>query len=69
MTDRDRAATSTRGKRRTLHQPGRAPVPQQRDSQEPETEEDQGFLFDPYWDEVFAAYYDPTLHVCCSLKY
>jgi len=25
-----------------------------------------GFRFDPYWDEVFAAYYDPTLGTCCQ---
>lgn len=24
-----------------------------------------GFRFDPYWDEVFAAYYDPTMGTCC----
>jgi hypothetical protein len=23
------------------------------------------FRFDPYWDEVFAAYYDPTMGTCC----
>ena len=25
-----------------------------------------GFLFDdPYWDDVFCSYYDPTLRTCC----
>ena len=24
-----------------------------------------GFRFDPYWDEAFAAYYDPTMGTCC----
>jgi hypothetical protein len=24
-----------------------------------------GFRFDPYWDEVFAAYYDPSMGTCC----
>jgi hypothetical protein len=26
----------------------------------------QGFLFeDPYWDDAFCSYYDPTLGTCC----
>jgi hypothetical protein len=25
-----------------------------------------GFLFkDPYWDDAFCSYYDPTLRTCC----
>jgi hypothetical protein len=29
-------------------------------------QDEQGFLFeDPYWDEAFCAYYDPTLRTCC----
>ncbi len=25
-----------------------------------------GFLFnDPYWDDTFCSYYDPTLRTCC----
>jgi hypothetical protein len=39
------------------------------DSPIPATQEKQGFLFDPYWDEAFSAYYDPTLRTCCQLKY
>jgi len=35
----------------------------------PSTQESQGFLFDPYWDEAFSAYYDPTLRTCCQIKY
>ena len=35
----------------------------------PESKEEAGFLFDPYWDDVFAAYFDPTLRVCCLLRY
>jgi len=31
--------------------------------------DDEGFLFDPYWDDVFGAYFDPTLRTCCLLKY
>jgi hypothetical protein len=29
-------------------------------------QDEQGFLFeDPYWDDAFCAYYDPTLRTCC----
>ena len=31
-----------------------------------ERSEEEGFLFeDPYWDDVFCSYYDPTLGTCC----
>jgi hypothetical protein len=27
---------------------------------------EEGFLFeDPYWDDAFCSYYDPTLRTCC----
>jgi len=30
--------------------------------------QEEGFLFlDPYWDDVFASYYDPTLRTCCTI--
>jgi hypothetical protein len=30
-------------------------------------QEDEGFLFqDPYWDDQFCSYYDPTLRTCCN---
>jgi len=32
------------------------------------SEEQQAFLFDPYWDEVFAAYYEPYLRTCCPIR-
>lgn len=35
----------------------------------PEQKSEQGFLFDPYWDEAFSAYFDPTLRTCCQLRY
>jgi hypothetical protein len=29
-------------------------------------QEERGFLFeDPYWDDAFCSYYDPTLGTCC----
>lgn len=36
--------------------------------EEDSSEEEQGFLFDPYWDEVFAAYYEPYLRTCCPIR-
>lgn len=69
MTDRDRASASNQRRRRSPQPRRRTPLPKQRESQEPATDKEQGFLFAPYWDEVFAAYYDPTLHVCCQLRY
>ncbi len=37
--------------------------------EQPTKKEGEGFLFDPYWDEEFSAYFDPTLKTCCQLKY
>lgn len=32
-----------------------------------ERREEKGFLFlDPYWDDEFCSYYDPTLRTCCN---
>ena len=29
-------------------------------------QDERGFLFeDPYWDDAFCSYYDPTLGTCC----
>jgi hypothetical protein len=29
---------------------------------------EHGFLFDdPYWDDAFGSYYDPTLSTCCRI--
>ena len=36
---------------------------------EPETQKDAGFLFDPFWDDAFSSYYDPTLRTCCQIRY
>ena len=44
--------------------PTRAEVKPEQDS----SEEEQGFLFDAYWDEVFAAYYEPYLRTCCPIR-
>jgi len=40
------------------------------EASEPASKEEEGFLCDdPYWDDFFAAYFDPTLHVCCQIRY
>jgi hypothetical protein len=32
-----------------------------------ERREEGAFLFDdPYWDDAFCSYYDPTLRTCCN---
>ena len=52
-------------------------VPQERVKERParrkelertdERRDDGGFLFDdPYWDDAFCSYYDPTLKTCCK---
>ncbi|MGQ9572983.1 MAG: hypothetical protein ACUVV3_07360 [Dehalococcoidia bacterium] len=29
-------------------------------------QDERGFLFeDPYWDDAFCSYYDPTMGTCC----
>jgi len=31
-----------------------------------DSQDERGFLFDdPYWDDAFCSYYDPTLGTCC----
>lgn len=44
------------------------PTPVEAKQEEKSGEEEQGFLFDPYWDEVFASYYDPYLGTCCHIR-
>ncbi len=62
-------------KRRRRRRPSRAhrdqgspPTPVEAKQEEKSGEEEQGFLFDPYWDEIFAAYYDPCLGTCCQFR-
>ncbi len=34
----------------------------------PTDRDEHGFLFDdPYWDDAFGSYYDPTLGTCCRI--
>jgi hypothetical protein len=67
-----RTSRTTRGQRSRRSRHSRQlrrhrPAQLQAKKRLPEQEDEQGFLFDPYWDEVFAAYYDPTLGTCCRI--
>jgi hypothetical protein len=43
------------------------PAHPERTEKRGERQEEEGFLFDdPYWDDVFCSYYDPTLRTCCG---
>jgi hypothetical protein len=62
-------------KRRRRRRPDRAhrdqhprPTTVEARQEEKSGDEEQGFLFDPYWDEVFGAYYEPYLRTCCSIR-
>ncbi|MDI6858756.1 MAG: hypothetical protein QME71_10635 [Dehalococcoidia bacterium] len=54
--------------RRPRAGPRRAQKQERKAEAQPEAACEKGFLFDPYWDEVFAAYYDPTLRTCCTIR-
>ncbi len=54
----------------------KARAPQRRAKEQPDgrkkategaqPQDERGFLFeDPYWDDAFCSYYDPTLRTCC----
>jgi hypothetical protein len=69
------ARTPSDTKRRRQRRPDRAhrdqgprPTPVEAKQEEQSGEEEQGFLFDSYWDEVFAAYYEPYLRTCCPIR-
>jgi len=60
--------------RRTKAKKARAPRAQNRKLQSEREEtakradrrDERGFLFeDPFWDDAFCSYYDPTLGTCC----
>ena len=41
---------------------------EEREEAPQEPSQEGGFLFpDPYWDDAFASYYDPTLRTCCTI--
>jgi hypothetical protein len=68
MAKRAHRTTTASSQRQNRRQPERGrPVKQSRSV--PPEQKEEGFLFDPYWDEAFAAYFDPTLRTCCLLKY
>ena len=57
--------------RRAKAKRAKAPRPQTREPQVESEEaarsgDERGLLFeDPYWDDAFCSYYDPTLRTCC----
>ena len=60
------------GKKRRRETPAKAPRRGKKPAplkERPEKEGEQGFRFDPYWDDEFSAYFDPTLRTCCQLRY
>jgi hypothetical protein len=61
---RQRQRRLNRSHRDQRPRPTRAEVKPEEDS----SKKEQGFLFDPYWDEVFAAYYEPYLRTCCPIR-
>jgi len=69
------ARTPSEAKRRQRRRPScnprderRRPTRAEAKQEQGSSEEEQGFLFDPYWDEVFAAYYEPYLRTCCPIR-
>jgi hypothetical protein len=71
MAARTPSATKSRRRRRPdrghrAHHPQPAPV--EAKQEQSGSDDQQGFLFDPYWDEVFAAYYEPYLRTCCPIR-
>jgi hypothetical protein len=59
-----------RGKSRKAKAPRRRveerPARQKSAESKGERRKEGGFLFeDPYWDDAFCSYYDPTLGTCC----
>jgi hypothetical protein len=56
-------------RRREAQKPAREGKPSSAVEETSNIEGKKGFRFDPYWDDEFAAYFDPTLRTCCQLKY
>jgi len=63
-----KTAQRARGARAPVEKKRRPrPRPKKEVPPEGERQEDEGFLFrDPYWDDQFCSYYDPTLRTCCN---
>ena len=57
-----------RGLKRSPRDQHPRPAPVEAKQDQSSSEDQQGFLFDPYWDEVFAAYYEPYLRTCCPIR-
>jgi hypothetical protein len=55
-----------RAKAKKARAPRRRPSARKDAEKRDEAQAERGFLFeDPYWDDAFCSYYDPTLRTCC----
>jgi hypothetical protein len=55
-----------RAKAKKAKAPRRRPSARKDAEKRDEPQAERGFLFeDPYWDDAFCSYYDPTLGTCC----
>jgi hypothetical protein len=55
-----------RAKAKKTRAPRRRPSGRKDAEKRDESQAERGFLFeDPYWDDAFCSYYDPTLGTCC----
>jgi hypothetical protein len=68
MVRRKRRAEE-RGRRTAKQGRSRSHVPVKDGEDKPQSEKDDGFLFDPFWDDAFSSYYDPNLRTCCQIRY
>jgi hypothetical protein len=67
MTNVDKPRRATAKKARAPRQRAKEPPGERKETAKSAHRQDEpGFLFeDPYWDDVFCSYYDPTLRTCC----
>jgi hypothetical protein len=56
-----------RAKARKARAPRRRPSDRKDAEKRGKSQAERGLLFeDPYWDDAFCSYYDPTLRTCCQ---
>ena len=61
------AQTARKARAPKAKTPRRRPKAKKDASPDDQRREERGFLFlDPYWDDQFCSYYDPTLRTCCN---
>jgi hypothetical protein len=60
-------AKPRRTKAKKARAPRRQPSGRKDAKKRGDGQDERGFLFeDPYWDDAFCSYYDPTLRTCCG---